>query len=411
MKAIVDFSKVLYNFFKTGWGAHDGGYIGAMKVVYTIAAGMAAGAAANLAVAGIVATLPAWAVAGIVVGVSIAAGVAAGWYWDKVGELFGAENVDASWWDDVSDYVRDNFSNWWDRFNDWVSEEYSNISDWLKEKADEIASLWDDFNDWLSENRFLDPFFDWITYGHLFRNNLDPELNELYLKSRHLVPINPLVIDPLVLDLDGDGKVSTVGLNGYDSVLFDHDGDGVKTATGWVAENDGLLVIDKNGNGVIDNGLELFGADYVKQDGTLAMNGFDALADLDANEDGVVDAEDAAFNQVKVWRDLNQDGISQANELFSLAELGIASIDLGATAVSESLANGNSITATASYTRADGATGLVANLDLAENPFYREFEEEIYLSEETNLLPNMQGSGGLRDLREAVNERLFQEAA
>ncbi|MCL2021526.1 MAG: hypothetical protein FWG81_05385, partial [Betaproteobacteria bacterium] len=252
---------------------------------------------------------------------------------------------------------------WWDKFKDWLSENYDWFKNWLGEKYDQIAN----------------------------------EVNDLYLKARHL-----LVVDPLVLDLDGDGQISTVGMNGYKTVLFDHDGDGVRTGTGWVLPNDGFLVIDRNGNGVIDNGTELFGVGYVKQDGELALNGLDALSDLDSNEDGVFDANDAAFNQVKVWRDLNQDGISQANELFSLAALGITSIDLSGTAVRENLGDGNVMTATASYTMADGTEGLVANLDLSDNPFYREVEEKIPLSEETYLLPNMQGSGNLRDLREAA---------
>ncbi|MCL2021524.1 MAG: hypothetical protein FWG81_05375 [Betaproteobacteria bacterium] len=266
---------------------------------------------------------------------------------------------------------------WWNDYSEWVN----------------------DFHEWLSENRYLDTYF-WF-FDHLlsgdFYNQIANEVNDLYQKARHL-----LVVDPLVLDLDGDGQISTVGMNGYKTVLFDHTGDGVKTGTGWVLPNDGFLAIDKNGNGVIDNGTELFGAAYVKQDGELALNGLDALSDLDSNEDGVFDANDAAFNQVQVWRDLNQDGISQANELFSLAALGITSIDLSGTAVRENLGDGNVMTATTTYTRADGTEGLVANLDLSDNPFYREIEEKIPLSPETALLPNIHGSGGLYDLREAA---------
>ena len=64
--------------------------------------------------------------------------------------------------------------------------------------------------------------------------------------------------DPLALDLDGDG-IETRGADGR--VLFDHDGDGIKNGTGWVRSDDGLLVLDRNSNGTIDNGGELFGVD------------------------------------------------------------------------------------------------------------------------------------------------------
>lgn len=64
--------------------------------------------------------------------------------------------------------------------------------------------------------------------------------------------------DPLTLDLDGDG-LETTGVNATNPIMFDHDGDGVSTATGWVLPDDGFLVLDRNGNGQIDNGTELFG--------------------------------------------------------------------------------------------------------------------------------------------------------
>ncbi|MET3653925.1 hypothetical protein ABIC75_003662, partial [Dyella japonica] len=134
--------------------------------------------------------------------------------------------------------------------------------------------------------------------------------------------------DPLALDLDGDGKVSTLAESNWTGALFDHNGDGIRTASGWVAGNDGLLVRDLDGNGTIDSGRELFGDQTVLRNGQRAANGFDALADLDDNGDGVIDANDAAFGSLRVWRDLNGDGISQANELFTLDDLGIVSLSL-----------------------------------------------------------------------------------
>lgn len=130
-------------------------------------------------------------------------------------------------------------------------------------------------------------------------------------------------IDPLMLDLDGDG----LELRRADGqVLFDHNGDTIKTGTGWISGDDGILVRDINGDGQITSGMELFGQDTVKLNGQKAANGFDALADLDSNHDGNFTSADLAWSSVKVWRDLDQDGVSDAGELFTLDQLGISRI-------------------------------------------------------------------------------------
>ncbi|XPF95837.1 hypothetical protein ACM9HF_07450 [Colwellia sp. RE-S-Sl-9] len=85
---------------------------------------------------------------------------------------------------------------------------------------------------------------------------------------------SPIIKDPLLLDLDGDG-IETVNID--IGVLFDHTADGLKQGTGWVAADDGLLVLDIDGNGAIDSGRELFGDNTLLTDGTNAENGFAAL--------------------------------------------------------------------------------------------------------------------------------------
>ncbi|WP_261747853.1 calcium-binding protein [Pseudomonas citronellolis] len=218
-------------------------------------------------------------------------------------------------------------------------------------------------------------------------------------------------IDPLALDLDGDG-LETLSIGS--GVKFDFDGDGIKTGTGWVDRDDGFLVWDRNGNGQIDNGGELFGVDFIKSDGKKATDGFDALRDLDSNNDGVFDAKDEQFDNLRIWQDLNQDGIAQANELKSLAEHNIVAINLDSSKSSQN-SNDNIISAIGSFIRDDGSTGevngnqsLVGNLDLASNPFDREFTDQIQLDEVAKGLPDMQGSGAVRDLRESsmLNEGL-----
>ncbi|WP_232287963.1 M23 family metallopeptidase [Verminephrobacter eiseniae] len=74
--------------------------------------------------------------------------------------------------------------------------------------------------------------------------------------------------DPLVLDLDGDG-IETTSVRDGTVIVFDHDADGVKTGTGWVRPDDGWLVLDRNGNGTIDSGRELFGVDTLRSRATV----------------------------------------------------------------------------------------------------------------------------------------------
>ncbi|MBR7059330.1 MAG: hypothetical protein IKI22_01825, partial [Neisseriaceae bacterium] len=72
------------------------------------------------------------------------------------------------------------------------------------------------------------------------------------------------IYDPLVLDLDGDG-IELLKANGWNGVQFDYNGDGIKSSTGWVKSDDGLLVWDRNGDGIINNGSEIFGEDMFPQ--------------------------------------------------------------------------------------------------------------------------------------------------
>jgi len=144
-------------------------------------------------------------------------------------------------------------------------------------------------------------------------------------------------------------------------VQFDLDGDGDLDRVGWVGANDGLLVRDLNGNGFIDGGQELFGDATQLADGSLAQDGFQALAALDQDGDGWVSAADAGFGQLSVWRDANQDGVADAGEVLSLEAVGITRLEVTseqANLVSE----GNRIGLTASFERADGSRSTVADV-------------------------------------------------
>ena len=154
--------------------------------------------------------------------------------------------------------------------------------------------------------------------------SIDPTVNTAYTAVLTWAPPQ----DPLVLDLNGGG-ISTVGIDPVNPILFDHNADGVRTGTGWLGAGEGILTLDINGNGTVDSGRELFGDNTIltrasdPRVGQMAANGFDALRDLDANADGKIDSADAVYSQLRIWQDVNQDAVSQATELQTLAALGI----------------------------------------------------------------------------------------
>ncbi|WCM95597.1 hypothetical protein M5C96_13980 [Acidovorax sp. GBBC 1281] len=233
--------------------------------------------------------------------------------------------------------------------------------------------------------------------------------NTDYLAAKSWAPSR----DPLVLDLDGDG-IEAVGIDPARPILFDHYGDGTRNATGWIKGDDGIVVLDRNGNGVIDSGRELFGDQTLKPVGSDGRaqnhaNGYEALAAEDGNGDKVIDANDAVYSQLRIWKDTNQDGISQAGELHTLADLGIARIGVAGTASNVNLGNGNTQPLSGSFTRTDGTTGasgvaeVTGSLLLASNNFYREFSDDPAVTAAAGALPQMGGSGWVRDLREAMS--------
>jgi Ca2+-binding RTX toxin-like protein len=131
--------------------------------------------------------------------------------------------------------------------------------------------------------------------------------------------------DPLVLDLGGDGIITT-GLDA--GIHFDHDGDGFKELSGFVNPDDGLLVLDRNEDGSINDGNELFGDSTKLIDGSIAEHGFAALTEFDDQKDGKIDKTDAIFEKLRIFQDFNQNGEADEGELFSLDEKKIASLNL-----------------------------------------------------------------------------------
>jgi len=134
-----------------------------------------------------------------------------------------------------------------------------------------------------------------------------------------------------LIDSKGNGFDLTDAANGVD---FDLRGFGVPERIGWTTANsdDGWLAMDRDGNGVIDNGMELFGT-ATPQPSSPQRNGFRALAEYDkiangGNGDGVISELDTVWPKLRIWIDSNHNGISEPSELHTLDSLGLKTLDL-----------------------------------------------------------------------------------
>lgn len=219
------------------------------------------------------------------------------------------------------------------------------------------------------------------------------------VQSAQDAPPPPPRIDPLILDLDGDGIETT---NLTDRVYFDHDGNGFEEQSAWVESDDGLLVWDRNGDGRINDGKELFGDQTVLQDGTRATNGFQTIAEWDDNADGKIDASDAIWTNLRIWQDSDGDGYTLAGELKSLSDLGVQAINLSHTTTNTTDAQGNIQARLGSFKKSDGTVGQMGDYLLDRNTTYTLAQEWLDVPVDIAALADLRGYGNVYDLHQAM---------
>jgi RHS repeat-associated protein len=199
----------------------------------------------------------------------------------------------------------------------------------------------------------------------------------------------PRRTDPLVLDLDGDG-VELISLE-QSKAFFDTNSNGFREYTSWVSADDGLLVLDANNDGQINDISELFGDN--------STNGFDDLATLDSNSDNLIDANDSQFNDLRIWIDRNEDGVTDTGELRTLAQWEIESISLDRT----DLKPGDSILSIGNFTFNNGSQSKIAATALEVSLVNTIYNQPVELKAETQFLPNFRGFGQLPNLNIAMS--------
>jgi hypothetical protein len=204
---------------------------------------------------------------------------------------------------------------------------------------------------------------------------------------------------PIIIDLDGDG-IETLSVSS--GVFFDHDGNQFAENTGWVAPDDGLLIFDRDGNGQIDSGSELFGNNTLLKSGKLAANGYQALQELDENKDGQLNSDDAIWASLRIWQDGNSNGRVDEGELLSLKRPVWPPL-APATARHNMLMNRNAHRQTSTITRSDGAVGQSADVWFAANKGYSRYTGDVTLSAEIQALPYIRGFGNMADLHTAMS--------
>ena len=278
-----------------------------------------------------------------------------------------------------------------------ISDGVSAMNKAFSELADTLGAAYDKALE--SVSGALDKAFDSIMSGRKLPSadytDLVNKLHEINTKmSNNGDTLNISLYDPIALDLDGNGKIDTLSLE--NGVFFDHNGDDIAFKSSWISGEDGILARDIDGDGKITSGAELFGNFTKLKNGELAKNGAQALKDLDDNNDGIFDSNDKAFNEILVWQDKNSDGISQKNELKTLNEHNIKSIDLEFMADNTALDKDNKQILIGSFSTNisnESKNNLASDIDFSVDTIGREMAESAGL---------VKGTGFVRDFNQVL---------
>ena len=271
-----------------------------------------------------------------------------------------------------------------------ISDGVSAMNKAFSELADTLGAAYDKALE--SVSGALDKAFDSIMSGRKLPSadytDLVNKLHEINTKmSNNGDTLNISLYDPIALDLDGNGKIDTLSLE--NGVFFDHNGDKIAFKSSWVNSSDGILARDIDGDGKITSGAELFGNFTKLKNGELAKNGAEALKDLDDNNDGIFDSNDKAFNEILVWQDKNSDGISQKNELKTLNEHNIKSINLEFSTDNTALDKDNKQILIGSFSTNisnESKNNLASDIDFSVDTVEREMAESAGLVKETGFV-------------------------
>ena len=177
---------------------------------------------------------------------------------------------------------------------------------------------------------------------------------EFYNREEFSLKAGDALIDPLVINFSG----TLPELDENARIEFDLNMDGEKENIAALSQGSGYLALDKNGDGTINNGSELFGP--------ASGNGFDELAALDSDKNGWLDENDSAYYNLKIWN-ISPDG---SETLFDIADAGIGAIYLGRADTEFSMTGSDGalqgkIRETGIFLREDGSVGTVQEIDMA----------------------------------------------
>ncbi|ECW1082974.1 hypothetical protein F3U23_21010 [Salmonella enterica] len=233
--------------------------------------------------------------------------------------------------------------------------------------------------------------FRFLAGGSFWKDLLSPSTWDAIQHSHY---------DPIIIDLNGDG-VKTISKSA--GLVFDHDGNLFAENTGWVSPEDGLLVLDKNHDGKIGSGNELFGSNTILNNGQKAQNGYEALREYDENHDGMIDKNDSIWSQLKVWQDKNSNASVDDGELLSMEQLKITGVKLNYQNINNTDSEGNAHLQQGDVIYEDGHIGTAEDIGLDTDKGKTQYVGDSTVSEDVQTLTYIRGFGNVADLQVAMS--------